>query len=141
MCDHLLFFCIRRSRFNWKPAVLKHNTEGCLCFKPVCTMLMMIIHLQTDRKQRKPHCGFSLTARVDLTACNWKKTRPPSSGHTAFSSSLVIFNNEVPLSPAKQRTVLQIVISIESKLGLVQDETSNRMHIELNCFGKKCRLI
>lgn len=49
----------------------------------------------------------SLRAREDLTACNWKKTCPPSSGHTIFSFSLLISSSIEPLSPSRQRTVLQ----------------------------------
>ncbi|TNN85618.1 hypothetical protein EYF80_004251 [Liparis tanakae] len=44
---------------------------------------------------------------ADLTACNWKKTRPPSSRHMVFSSTLVIPSSIEPLSPPRQRTVLQ----------------------------------
>lgn len=52
--------------------------------------------------------GLSLTTREDLTACNWKKTRPPSSGHTIFSSSLDIPRSIEPLSTPRQRIVLQV---------------------------------
>lgn len=43
---------------------------------------------------------------VDRTICNWKKTRPPSSGHSVFSSSLVIPSRVAPLRPPRQRMVL-----------------------------------
>lgn len=64
---------------------------------------------QWQNNKIKPNCGLSLTAMVDLTACNWKKTRPPSSGQTVFSSSRVIPNSIEPLSPPRQRTVLQVI--------------------------------
>lgn len=43
---------------------------------------------------------------LDRTSCNWKKTRPPSSGHSVLSSSLVMPSRVAPLRPPRQRTVL-----------------------------------
>lgn len=50
--------------------------------------------------------GVSLTAMLDRTICNWKKTRAPSSGHSVFTSSLAIPSRVEPLRPPRQRTVL-----------------------------------
>lgn len=47
-----------------------------------------------------------LTATDDLTDCSWKKTLPPSSGHTVLISSRFIFSSSSPLSTPSVFTVL-----------------------------------
>lgn len=48
----------------------------------------------------------SLTAMDDLTACSWKKTLPPSSGHTVLISLLFIPKSCCPVSTPRLLTVL-----------------------------------
>lgn len=52
------------------------------------------------------HVTCCLTAMDDLTACSWKKTLPPSSGHTVRISSLVIPRSSLPVSTPRVFTVL-----------------------------------
>lgn len=47
-----------------------------------------------------------LTAKADLTACSWKKTLLPSSGHTVLISSLVIPSRSLPVRTLSVFTVL-----------------------------------
>lgn len=49
-----------------------------------------------------------LTAMADLMPCSWKKTLPPSSGHTVLISSLVIPRSRLPVSTPRLDTVLRI---------------------------------
>lgn len=49
-----------------------------------------------------------LTAMADLMACNWKKTLPPSSGHTILISSLVIPRRSFPVSTPRLVAVLRM---------------------------------
>lgn len=48
----------------------------------------------------------SLTAMADLMAWSWKKTLPPSSGHTVLISSLVNPRRSLPVSTPRLLTVL-----------------------------------
>lgn len=50
--------------------------------------------------------NFILTARDDLTDCSWKKTLPPSSGHTVLISLCDILSSSSPLSTPSVFTVL-----------------------------------
>lgn len=51
--------------------------------------------------------GTLLTAMADLMAWSWKKTLPPSSGHTVLISSLLIPRSSLPVSTPRLFTVLQ----------------------------------
>lgn len=59
--------------------------------------------------ERLPECHVTrLTAVADLTACSWKKTLLPSSGHTVRISSLVIPSRSFPVRMASVLTVLRV---------------------------------
>lgn len=49
-----------------------------------------------------------LTAMEDLMPCSWKKTFPPSSGHTVLISFLDIPRSSLPVSTPRLLTVLHM---------------------------------
>lgn len=53
-------------------------------------------------------CDTLLTARDDLMPWSWKKTFPPSSGHTALIWSLFIVRSCLPFSTPREATVLHM---------------------------------
>lgn len=81
------------------------------------------------------HVTCRFTAMDDLTACSWKKTLPPSSGHTVRISSLVIPRSSLPVSTPSVFTVLRAKKKQNNKKRMNKwrcfRQTQGRQHLSL----------